>query len=31
MPVLKDVMRRFLDHVARVPDVTFVPAEALFA
>ncbi len=28
--VLKDVLRRFLDHVAGVPDVTFVPAEALF-
>jgi hypothetical protein len=28
--VLKDVMRRFLDHVARVPDVTFGPADALF-
>ena len=27
---LKDVMRRFLDHVARVPDVTFAPVEALF-
>ena len=27
---LKDVMRRFLDHAALVPDVTFVPAEALF-
>jgi predicted deacetylase len=28
--VLKDVLRRFLDHAARVPDVTFGPAEALF-
>ena len=28
--VLKDVMRRFLDYVARVPDVTFGPADALF-
>jgi len=28
--ILKDVMRRFLDHVSRVPDVTFVAAEALF-
>jgi hypothetical protein len=27
---LKDVLRRFLDHVARVPDATFVPADALF-
>ena len=27
---LKDVLRRFLDHVARVPDVTLGPAEALF-
>jgi hypothetical protein len=27
---LKDVLRRFLDHVARVPDVRFVTAEALF-
>jgi hypothetical protein len=27
---LKNVMLRFLDHVARVPDVTFVPVEALF-
>ena len=27
---LKDVMRRFLDHVARAPDVTFAPVEALF-
>ena len=27
---LKDVLRRFLDHVARVPDVTFTPVEALF-
>lgn len=27
---LKSVLLRFLDHVARVPDVTFVPAEALF-
>jgi len=28
--VLKDVLQRFLDHVARVPGVTFGPAEALF-
>ena len=28
---LKDVLRRFLDHAARVPGVQFVPAEALFA
>jgi predicted deacetylase len=28
--VLKDVLRRFLDHAARVPGVTFGPAEALF-
>jgi hypothetical protein len=27
---LKDVMRRFLDHAALAPDVTFVSAEALF-
>ena len=27
---LKDVLRRFLDHVARVRDATFVPADALF-
>ena len=27
---LKDVLLRFLDHVARVPDVTFVPVEVLF-
>ena len=27
---LKGVLLRFLDHVARVPDVTFVPVEALF-
>ena len=27
---LKDVLRRFLDHAARVPDATFVPADALF-
>jgi hypothetical protein len=24
------VLLRFLDHVARVPDVAFVPVEALF-
>jgi hypothetical protein len=28
--VLKDVLRRFLDHVARVPDVTFGSTDALF-
>jgi hypothetical protein len=27
---LKGVLLRFLDHVARVPDVAFVPVEALF-
>jgi hypothetical protein len=27
---LKDVLRRFLDHVARAPEVTLCPAEALF-
>lgn len=27
---MKDVLRRFLDHAARVPDVRFVPCEALF-
>jgi hypothetical protein len=28
---MKDVLRRFLDHAGRVPTVSFVPAEALFA
>jgi len=27
---MKDVLRRFLDHASRYPDVRFVPAEALF-
>jgi hypothetical protein len=28
--ILKDVMRRFLDHVSRIPDTRFVAAEAIF-